>query len=378
MCGTTDKKGAGALGLAVGLLGVVSIGLMVSTIVLATKMKKETVTDTVFMPQSQTLSNVPGDTIPGYSVFKSTANQCEGRNFKKGEGFDNLDCIHTDPNLGPQAGGNVTKGFKGQMETVSVPVTVDFSETPMCTVNVHWHLGTEHYSLGQYDENGDGPNGKGEIPANYNSRKLSGSSTRGGFRCHHYDKNDAKFTTKYDWKHCVDMEVGESYEVHWPHSAAGACGTVDQYQTPFEDGVLCNEAAVNQVLDGSIMMAFAIGVQAQVFTIVNDEKYFYPDLIRGWIRDGKTYGYDVAKYTGSTTGTSRSNDVCSAYSPITWQVDRTCHMISASSFDKLCYDMKQIKDDMSGDLHPHGSRELVKPSLMANNQEDRRALRADK
>ena len=27
-------------------------------------------------------------------------------------------------------------------------------------------------------------------------------------------------------------------------------------------------------------------------------------------------------------------------SPITWQVDRKCHLISASSFDKLCADMK--------------------------------------
>jgi hypothetical protein len=63
------------------------------------------------------------------------------------------------------------------------------------------------------------------------------------------------------------------------------------------------------------------------------------------------------------------------YTPITWQVDRKCHMISASSFDKLCYDMKMQRDDMSDDLYAHGSRELVKDDLVANNQA-RKTLRA--
>jgi hypothetical protein len=79
-------------------------------------------------------------------------------------------------------------------------------------------------------------------------------------------------------------------------------------------------------------------------------------------------GSDVAKYTGSTTGDSFDNTVCSQYSPITWQVDRKCHMISASSFDKLCYDMLLQRDDMSGDIEPHGSRETVDDDLAANNQ----------
>lgn len=109
-----------------------------------------------------------------------------------------------------------------------------------------------------------------------------------------------------------------------------------------------------------------VGVQAQVFTIINDEDYFYPDLMRGMIIDGD-YGKDMAHYTGSTTGTSRSNTICSAYTPITWQVDRECHLISASSFDKMCADMKMQRDDMSDDLHAHGSREVVAPQFAANN-----------
>jgi hypothetical protein len=123
------------------------------------------------------------------------------------------------------------------------------------------------------------------------------------------------------------------------------------------DGVISLETSASQ-----------IGVQAQVFTIVNDEAYYYPDLIRGMIVDGEM-GSDVAKYTGSTTGTSRDNEICSQYSPITWQVDRKCHLISASSFDKLCADMKAQRDDMSDDLYPHGSRELVDDSLAADNHQ---------
>eukprot|EP00804_Cyclotella_cryptica_P004113 CCRYP_016845-RC/>CCRYP_016845-RC protein AED:0.37 eAED:0.37 QI:0/-1/0/1/-1/0/1/0/171 len=165
------------------------------------------------------------------------------------------------------------------------------------------------------------------------------------------------------------MDIGETYEVHWPHSASGACGTVNQYQTPHYDGIFCKLDMDTFSTLAAQDIANAIGVQSQVFTVVNDESYFYPDMMRGMIVDEKMgMGQDVAFYTGSTTGDTRSNEVCSMYTPITWQVDRKCHLISASSFDKLCYDMKLQRDDMSNDLHPHGSRELVSDDLVANNQ----------
>jgi len=193
---------------------------------------------------------------------------------------------------------------------------------------------------------------------------------RKGYRCHHYDANDAKFTTEYNWKHCQGMHVGETYEVHWPHSMAGMCGTPHQYQTPFYDGVFCQDAIVAIALDktNDINTWDAIGVQAQIYTIVNDEDYYYPDLMRGMIVDGD-FGADIGHYTGSTTGTSRNNTMCSSYTPITWQVDRKCHLISASSFDKMCADMLNQADDMSEDTHAHGSRELVSSELAADNLE---------
>merc|ERR1712203_515349 len=107
--------------------------------------------------------------------------------------------------------------------------------------------------------------------------------------------------------------------------------------------------------------------QAQIFTIVNDEDYYYPDLMRGMIFETESFGADIGYYTGSTTGTSRDNDICSRYTPITWQVDRTCHLISASSFDKMCADMLAQQDDMTGDTEPHGARELVSNAYAADN-----------
>jgi Delta carbonic anhydrase len=81
------------------------------------------------------------------------------------------------------------------------------------------------------------------------------------------------------------MQVSQTYEIHWPHSAAGACGTVNQYQTPFYDGVFCNLGMEAFATLGPQDIANAVGVRAHIFTIVNDESYYYPDMIRGWIVD---------------------------------------------------------------------------------------------
>ena len=283
----------------------------------------------------------------------------------------NADCIvNAVVDVGPQAGANVTRGYRGSLEVEYQPIVDAYYLNQMCPVNVHWHLGAEHLSVGEYDENGNGPNGNA-----YGRDGLTeDKGVQPGYRCNLYDETDPKFTKPYEWKYCKDMVVGETYEVHWPHSAAGACGTPNQYQTPFYDGVFCNIGVLDLETPGAI--AGQVGVQAQIFTVVNDEAYYYPDLMRGMIIDGD-YGADIAKYTGSTTGSSRNNEICSGYSPITWQVDRKCHMISASTFDKMCYDMMMQRDDMTDDLHPHGSRELVADELVANNQ-NRALLRAGK
>ena len=99
----------------------------------------------------------------------------------------------------------------------------------------------------------------------------------------------------------------------------------------FAGSVFCNWAAVgNTTYERN-------GVQAHV-----------SNLVRGRMVDATPgQGSDMALYSGFTTGASKSNTVCSLYAPITWQVDCKCRPVSASSFDKMCADMKAERDDMS-------------------------------
>merc|ERR1712094_46311 len=110
-----------------------------------------------------------------------------------------------------QSGGDVTAGFKGGMDVGDrKPITTSYLKAGLCPVNVHWHLGTEHYSAGEYDEKGTGPEHAG-IKSRRRSRRA-GAAVRLGFRCRKYDGNDQKFTKKYEWKHCdKSMVVGETY-----------------------------------------------------------------------------------------------------------------------------------------------------------------------
>jgi len=255
----------------------------------------------------------------------------------------------------------------------------DLKAAGLCAVNVHWHEGAEHRSAGQYDEGGTGPglgyegyHGPGD--ASYGRRLAEGSGQTQGHHCYHYKDLTSAQKAPYNFEHCIDMHVGETYEVHWPHSAAGACGTKWQFQSPFYDGVLCDDDAVLSVYNQEgynktlTNLGNFVGVEGQVFTVVNDPAYDVHLGLDGAIKRGE-FWQDVARYTGSTTGQSRDNQVCSRYSPITWQVDRKCHMISAKSFDMLCAQMKMQADNPNDghDLEPHGARTTVTAQMTATN-----------
>lgn len=376
----------------VGGLSLTTVGLLIATIVLGTSQDSGCDNNASGAVEDAPSSSVP-DTGDGAAAaafsfmdlkassnfFVPEDNTCHDANPKLAK----FDC---DTLAVPQTGANVTKGFIGDIDMGDVvPTTVPFQASGMCPVNIHWHLGTEHISAGEYDENGVGPHGNRARPewanrdlSEADDRGLSDSEVRDGFRCNYYDAEDPKFTTPYDWKYCSGMEVGETYEVHWPHSSQAACGTPDQYQEPFYDGAFCNLSMEQLGTLSKQDIADNMGVQAQVYTVVNDEDYYYANLFSGMIVD-KEFSKDMAYYTGSTTGTSHDNEICSAYGPITWHVDRKCHLISASTFDKMCFDMKMQRDDMEIDTHPHGSRELVNDAYVANNQVytgDRKNLRA--
>lgn len=91
-----------------------------------------------------------------------------------------------------------------------MPITEPYWTQGLCPVNVHWHHGAEHLSVGEYDVAGTGPS-------------AAASGVREGFRCHKYTDLPA-FTTEYEWKHCVDMQVGGTYEVR-PQSCTRRCCT---------------------------------------------------------------------------------------------------------------------------------------------------------
>ena len=167
--------------------------------------------------------------------------------------------------------------------------------------------------MGEFDENGSGPSstavGRRALPARRCARASSATTTTRTTPVHDAARLEA----------LLQMEVGQTYEVHWPHSKAGAAAP-----QPVPDAVLRRRllrGRHHQPHDDEYLGADWRA--SQVYTIVNDEHY-YDLTIKGMIVDGD-YGHDVAKYTGSTTGTSRDNEICSNYTPITWQVDRKCH-----------------------------------------------------
>jgi hypothetical protein len=108
----------------------------------------------------------------------------------------------------PQAEANNTKGYVGNLDVNRTrPNVKSYWQSSMCPINMHWHLGSKHYSYGEFDENGDGPNGNIPQPE-WANRDLSATDNvdvdgmhqvQDGFRCHHYNATDAKFTMPYNW-----------------------------------------------------------------------------------------------------------------------------------------------------------------------------------
>ena len=292
-------------------------------------------------------------------------------------------------NAGAQSATDVTKGAPGTRDPALAPIA-DYNDMGMCTVNVHWHIGAEHRSEGQYDEAAafDHPN-KDTYAGSH--RRLA--SADGGMRIGHmctkgkelWEANDASVrnadgsVNEYDWKYCKDMHVGLTYEFHWPHSSLGACQTPWQYQYHFLDGVLCGATMGGVDINTAAALlgdkTHGIGVEGQVFTIVNGMggEAIRPtwDVLNGWDRQAieetkndATGG--VAYYQGSTTGDAANNDdVCRGTGNlVTWHQDRKCHTLEASTMDEMCRRMLVISaDDMSPDVIPHGARDTVVASL---------------
>jgi len=248
-----------------------------------------------------------------------------------------------------QSPADITVGAVGTLEPNLPTDPTPYDEIAgKCAVNVHWHLGAEHYNEGTFDI--PGKDFTERVPAD--RRKLAGDVLPGWF-CEADMENDPLFAEEYDWQYCEDTHVGYTYEIHWPHSDANVCG----YYSDGLAGLFCKG------------LPSVAGVQGQVFVVVNSDEpqYQLPTLFNGM---QMSEGMSIAKYTGSSTGTSHDNEICSPYN-VQWHVDRACNMISAKSFDEMCKTMKEVMG-MSKDLYPHGSRILVDPEFVSNQPMTRR------
>ena len=292
---------------------------------------------------------------------------------------------------GAQSATDVTAGAAGDRDPALAPI-VDYNDMGMCTVNVHWHIGAEHRSGGQYDETAEFDHPNKDTYAGSHRRLASAD---GGMRIGHMCvkgkelweakdpsvRNTDGSVNEYDWKYCKDMHVGLTYEFHWPHSSLGACQTPWQYQYHFLDGVLCGATMGNvDIATASALLmdkTHGIGVEGQVFTIVNgmggDAVRPTWDVLNGWDR---VAAKDVAYYQGSTTGDAvqsgaNAGDKCRGTGDlVTWHVDRECHTLEASTMDEMCRRMLVISaDDMSPDVAPHGARETVVAALTDPNED---------
>jgi hypothetical protein len=133
--------------------------------------------------------NCPAD-LAGEAIGISGTNICDG--VASGTNRNpNIPCFVSGTVAAlEQAATDVTVGYVGtNPNTVGVPITKPFYQAGLCPVNVHWHLGAEHRSAGQYDENGLGP-----INEATGDHAWAGDPVRMGNKCYNYDSNDQKFT----------------------------------------------------------------------------------------------------------------------------------------------------------------------------------------
>merc|ERR1719387_2459691 len=104
------------------------------------------------------------DDDDGFADRNGDFNYCAGQKpYSAGPGdkyFKNVACMKDGVvQVLEQAGANITKGYKGGLDagTWRKPISKMYKDTDLCPVNVHWHLGAEHLSVGQFDKDGKGP-----------------------------------------------------------------------------------------------------------------------------------------------------------------------------------------------------------------------------
>jgi len=241
-------------------------------------------------------------------------------------------------------GGMLAEGKKTPKAATLTEAQADF----LPLANVHFHLGAEHRSNAYYNDTDS--RAYDALNPSLLQRGSGAGEVRPGFMCETACLSESQMAP-YTFRHCKgDVQVGKSYEVHYVHSSAGY--SAEDLNGVDIDGI---DDGLGGAANGRGMLNPMIVVQGQVFQIVNGADNV-TDLLHGWTVVGHE---NSVMYSGSTTGTSHNNEVCSPY-VITWHVDTACHRVSPEAFDNLCRQMDE-KYKLVEDLYPHGSRILVDP-----------------
>ncbi|MBE9504376.1 MAG: cadmium carbonic anhydrase [Proteobacteria bacterium] len=236
-----------------------------------------------------------------------------GSSAKKAEHKDNQ-CIAA----GPQSPRDVSLAEgKNSVLFNSAP---EYKDMNLC--NVHFHRNAEHKA------------------PNYSAYVKDGDNS--GWACKEPTSARLAKGSHVEYEHCEGIAPGDTIEVHWVYTT---CDTETKGAKPLGGGLSAcmTELCANPQLR----------VEAQIFVLAEDGTVKFND------KEPVTPKGDIVRYTGSTTGTSYSNNHCSPYQ-VNWNVRTSCETLDIKDFAKWCGDNKY------DDHHAHGVRELVtSPALLS-------------
>lgn len=271
-----------------------------------------------------------GNPIGTLKVIPGTAADCLYN-------FDPVKCTDAEPQAPRDLSSSAPAGKRIPKAIVLTEAQAEY----LPLTNVHFHKGAEHKADGYKDGSGM-------------ARRLAEGPVAAGWRCGDPAALSADEKKPYSFSHCKNVEVGETYEIHYVHSSAGWSDEDIAQSSKGTDEKM--QDGLGGAANGRGMLNPMVVVQAQVYQIVQGAQVI-DDMLHGWLNETIRKKSSCVMYAGSTTGPSNTNEFCSPFT-VTWHVDKDCHQVSPESFDNLC---KQMWDDYKLDLDraPHGSREIV-------------------
>lgn len=222
---------------------------------------------------------------------------------------------------GPQSPRDIS--VKKGTNKVTFNTAPDYKDMNLC--NVHFHRNAEHKGPGYSEFVKDGDHS--------------------GWACKQPSAERLKKGSHVEYDHCEGIAPGDTIEVHWVYTT---CDTTTDGVKPLGGGL---SACMTEICPNP-----QLRVEAQVFLLAEDGTLKFNDT------EPVSPKAKAVNYTGSTTGTSYSNDHCSPFQ-VNWNVRESCETLDIKDFAKWCSHNKY------NDHHAHGVRELVNsPALLSTIQ----------